>query len=154
MRKQFEYAIAQRPSQVPPRAPRREKIVPQPAIRGQGSQLAFPASAWRALYGGGEFFALVSSQAPAMSVVWNLWSEENCIGMSRDTLIELLNTAVQPTRSRAPANPLVTTMEALDHSEKASTRSEESIGKPQTRFQRHFARVTFFLTRWGVETNG
>ena len=74
--------------------------------------------------------------------------------MSRDTLIELLNTAVQPTRSRAPGNPPVTTMEALDHSEKASIRSEESIGKPQTRFQRHFARVTFFLTRWGVETNG
>lgn len=32
--------------------------------------------------------------------------------------------------------------------------SEESRGPPPTRLQKHLAKITFFLTRWGVETNG
>ena len=46
-------------------------------------------------------------------------------------------------------------MEAADYSEKSSTRSEErDPGLPPTKLQKQLAKITFFLTRWGVETNG
>ena len=48
-----------------------------------------------------------------------------------------------------------TAMEAADYSEKSSTHSEErDPGLPPTKLQKQLAKITFFLTRWGVETNG
>ncbi len=32
--------------------------------------------------------------------------------------------------------------------------SEESRGPTPTKLQKHLAKITFFLMRWGVETNG
>lgn len=32
--------------------------------------------------------------------------------------------------------------------------SEESHGPPSTKLQKNLAKITVFLTRWGVETNG
>ena len=52
-------------------------------------------------------------------------------------------------------NPAVMDTDVKEQSEKASSvHSDESLGKPKSWLQRQVARVTYFLTRWGVETNG
>ena len=58
-------------------------------------------------------------------------------------------------QTSAPPGKLIMDAEHKEQSEKASSvHSDESLGKPKSWPQRQVARVTYFLTRWGVETNG